>query len=165
MVRLGFQIAVLTFAADRATKWLALEVWDLPTRSPIRITPFFNLWMTWNSGVSFGMFQSNSSAAAWLLVGFAVAVSAALAVWLTRTRSVLLGIALGFVIGGALGNALDRVLWGRVADFLDLHRGTWHWPVFNVADAAIVAGFALIVLDGFVTKRRAPVAPAGPGTH
>ena len=148
----GLIIAAVTLATDRVTKWIALEVLDLPQR-PIEVAPFFNLVMVWNSGISFGLFSNDTRIGPWLLSGFALTVTAGLLVWLRRAHSLMLTVALGLVLGGAVGNVIDRILWGRVADFVDLHLGNWHWPVFNVADAAIVFGFGLIVLDGLLNRQ------------
>jgi signal peptidase II len=154
MLRPGLLIAAAIFTADRVTKWLAVDVWNFAVH-PIQYGRFFNFILVWNPGVSFGMFQTNAEFVQWMLATFAVGVSIALAVWLTRTNSWVLAVALGLVIGGALGNAPDRIIWGAVADFIDFHIGTWHWFVFNIADAAVVFGFGLIVLDGlFAGKSR-----------
>ena len=153
MIRIGIGLALAAYAADRAVKWLALEVWDLSERT-YTLTPFFDLRLVWNTGVSFGMFQSDLEIGRWLLTGFAVAVILALLVWLGRTRSPLLAVAIGLVIGGAAGNATDRIAWGSVADFFLFHIGDWHFPVFNVADTAVVGGFALIVADGLFARGR-----------
>ena len=153
MIRVGIGFAVAAYAADRAVKWLALEVWDLAQRS-YALTPFFDLHLVWNTGVSFGMLQNDLDLGRWLLIGFAFAVIMALLVWLARTRRPLLAIALGLVIGGAAGNATDRIAWGSVADFFLFHLGDWHFPVFNVADMAVVCGFALIVADSLFARGR-----------
>jgi signal peptidase II len=154
MLRPGLLIASGIFAVDRVTKWLAVDVWDFATH-PIQSGPFFNFILVWNTGVSFGMLQTNTELVQWILAAFAVAVSVALAIWLTRTNSRVLSVALGLVIGGALGNAPDRIIWGAVADFIDFHVGDWHWFVFNIADVAVVIGFGLIMMDGlFAGKSR-----------
>jgi len=154
MLRVGLLIAAGIFGADRVTKWVAVDVRDFAT-DPVVAGPFLNFILRWNPGVSFGMFQTNAEFVQWLLAAFAVVVSIAMAVWLSRTNSRLLAVALGLVIGGALGNAPDRILWGAVADFIDFHIGDWHWFVFNIADAAVVVGFGLILLDGlFAGKSR-----------
>src|SRR5690606_35073313 len=109
-----------------------------------------------NRGVSFGMFQSGE-AGRWLLSALALGIVAALLVWLRRVRVWWLAVGLGGVIGGAVGNVFDR-LWyaeGAVADFFDFHLAGWHWPAFNVADAAIVVGVGLILLDAVLAPRRA----------
>jgi signal peptidase II len=153
MTRLGLTAAVLVFGLDQLTKWVALYVLDLPERSII-VTPFFNLVMVWNRGVSFGMLNSAGALAPWLLSGLALAVLLGLLVWLRRTEHWLNAIGLGLVIGGALGNVVDRLRYGAVVDFLDFHAAGYHWPAFNVADAAICIGAGVIVLDGLLAPRR-----------
>lgn len=153
MIRAGMAVAVAVYALDRLGKWLVLEVLSLPEQ-PIVLAPFFNLVFVRNTGVSFGMLQNDLDLGRWLLVTFALAVIVALLIWLARTRSALLALALGMVIGGAAGNVTDRIVWGYVVDFFNFHLGGWHFPVFNVADAAIVCGFGLIVLDGLFAGRK-----------
>lgn len=153
MTRLGLMVAVLVFGLDQLTKWAALFVLDLPEQS-ITVTPFFNLVMVWNRGVSFGMLNSAGAFAPWLLAGLALAVVIGLLVWLRRTEHWLIAIGLGLVIGGALGNVVDRLRYGAVVDFLDFHAAGYHWPAFNVADAAICIGAAVIVVDGLLAPRR-----------
>jgi signal peptidase II len=153
MTRLGVTVAVLVFGLDQLTKWAALYVLDLPDR-PIVVTPFLNLVMVWNRGVSFGMLNSAGALAPWLLSGLALAVVIGLLVWLGRTEHWLNAIGIGLVIGGALGNVVDRLRYGAVVDFLDFHAAGYHWPAFNVADAAICIGAGVIVLDGLLAPRR-----------
>jgi signal peptidase II len=153
VIRAGMAVAVAVYALDRLGKWLVLEVLSLPEQ-PIVLAPFFNLVFVRNTGVSFGMLQNDLDLGRWLLVTFALAVIVALLIWLARTRSALLALALGMVIGGAAGNVTDRIVWGYVVDFFNFHLGGWHFPVFNVADAAIVCGFGLIVLDGLFAGRK-----------
>ena len=152
MLRLGLGVALLVFVVDRISKALLLDV--MREHGPvIEITSFFNLVMVWNSGVSFGMLQSGG-AGRWLLSGLAVAIVVWLVAWLRKVRLWWLAAGLGGVIGGALGNVFDR-LWydeGAVADFFDFHLAGWHWPAFNVADAAIVVGVCLILLDALLAR-------------
>src|SRR3546814_16901327 len=109
----------------------------------IRVTGFFNLVQVWNTGVSFGLFQEDSTLRSLILIGVAAAVMLWLGIWLWRSHSRLAGVALGGIIGGALGNILDRWPHGAVYDFLDFHAAGWHWPAFNLADRALVVGDAL----------------------
>ena len=152
MIRAGIAVAAAVYGLDRVAKWLVLEVLDLAEQS-IVIAPVFNLVLVRNTGVSFGMLQNDLDLGRWLLVAFALVVIVALLVWLARTQGILLAVALGMVIGGAVGNVTDRIVWGYVVDFFNFHLGGWHFPVFNVADAAIVCGFGLIVLDGLFARR------------
>ena len=119
----------------------------------IEVTSFFNLVMVWNTGASFGLFSSQSLWTQVILVGLAIFFSIFLIVWLRRTRSVWLSIALGLIIGGALGNAIDRMVYSAVADFLDFHVFEYHWPSFNVADIAISLGVIILLIDGFTGRR------------
>jgi signal peptidase II len=153
MVRLGLTVALVLLGLDQLTKWVALEVLDLPSR-PIAVTPFLNLVMVWNRGVSFGMLDTLGAVAPWLLSGLAVAVVVALLLWLRRSEHAVMAVGLGLVIGGALGNVIDRLRYGAVVDFLDFHLAGWHWPAFNLADAGICVGAGLIVVDGLLAPRR-----------
>jgi signal peptidase II len=150
MLRLGLVIAGTVVVLDQLTKWAILAWLD----RAIALTPFFNLVVVWNRGVSFGMFDSHGALAPWLLSGLALAVVAALLLWLTRIEHPLPGTGLGLIIGGALGNVIDRVRFGAVIDFLDVHALGWHWPAFNVADSAICIGAALLLVDGLLMQRR-----------
>ncbi|MDD9992328.1 MAG: signal peptidase II [Rhodospirillales bacterium] len=155
MLRLGLSVAATAVAADQVTKWTARDaLWD-PMRR-IEVTFFFNLAPAENKGISFGLFQSEG-AGMWLIVGLALAISAGLGVWMRRTRSHWQGCALGLVIGGAIGNVIDRVRLGWVIDFLDFHGGGYHWPAFNLADAAISVGVVMLIVHEFLMKpRKAP---------
>jgi signal peptidase II len=153
MVRLGLTVALVLLGLDQLTKWAALHLLDLPAR-PIAVTPFFNLVMVWNRGVSFGMLDRLGAVAPWLLSGLALAVVIGLLFWLRRSENAMMAIGLGLVIGGALGNVIDRLRYGAVVDFLDFHLAGWHWPAFNLADAGICVGAGLIVVDGLLAPRR-----------
>ena len=122
MVRLGLTVALVLLGLDQLTKWVVLAVLDLPAR-PIAVTPFFNLVMVWNRGVSFGMLDTLGGVAPWLLSGLALAVVIGLLFWLRRSEHAMMAIGLGLVIGGALGNVIDRLRYGAVVDFLDFHAG------------------------------------------
>lgn len=144
--RLGLIVAALILVADQVSKYLLL---DLMQQNPngIVLTPFFNLVLVWNTGVSFGLFQEDTPLRSWTLIGVAAAVLVWLLVWLWRAQGRLIGAALGLIIGGAIGNIIDRYRFGAVFDFLDFHAFGWHWPAFNVADSAIVVGVGLLLLD------------------
>jgi signal peptidase II len=150
MLRLGVVAAGSVVVLDQLTKWAILTWLD----QVIALTPFFNLVLVWNRGVSFGMFDSGGALAPWLLSGLALAVVVALLVWLRRVEHPLPGVGLGLIIGGAVGNVIDRVRFGAVIDFLDVHALGWHWPAFNVADSAICIGAALLLVDGLLMHRR-----------
>ena len=147
----GIVAAIGVVALDQASKWWILEHVMRPPRV-IELTGFFNLVVGWNRGVSFGLFNSDSPYNAWVLSAIALLIVAALAVWLGRARSPFLVAAIGLVIGGALGNVVDRLRFGAVFDFLDLHAAGYHWPAFNVADSAITVGAVMLIVDSLFLR-------------
>lgn len=146
---LGLGFAALTFAFDQLSKYWALVIINIDERPPLQITPFLDIVMAWNKGVSYGLLETNFQQ---ILVVMSVFISIVLWIWLARASAALGAAGLGLIIGGALGNAVDRVVHGAVADFVHLHWGTWSWYIFNVADIAIVVGVLLLVYDGLTTK-------------
>lgn len=157
---LGLLAAVLVFAADQASKWWVLHGLDLPARGSVPVLPWLSFTMVWNQGVTFGLFQAAAGWGPALLAGIALAVVAALAAWMWRAESRVVAAALGAIAGGAVGNVLDRLRFGAVVDFLHAHAGGWSWYVFNVADAAIVCGVALLLLDGLRPRGSRALPPA-----
>jgi signal peptidase II len=158
--RVGLGLAAVVGVLDQATKWWIIDTFLQPP-SIIPITPFFNIVMAWNRGVSFGMFDSDSAATVWILTVLALAIVVALVIWLRRAERLSVAAALGLVIGGALGNVADRLQFGAVRDFLDFHAAGYHWPAFNVADACITVGAVLLVLDSLFVKDEKPKNGAG----
>jgi len=152
-MRFGLSVALVVAAADRLSKWWLIDIYDLPARGRLALTPFFNLVMAWNPGVSFSLLDDFGEAGRWGLSLVAGAFVVVLVVWLARARDTAAGFALGLVIGGAIGNIYDRVMFGAVADFFDLHIGGWHWPAFNIADSAIAVGVVLLLWDALVRPR------------
>jgi signal peptidase II len=151
--RLGLGVAALLLAADQATKWWILEIVRLPEVGRIPVTPFLNLTMVWNRGVTFGLLQGEAWWHPYLLAAVASAIAAVLLVWLSRAESRAVALALGLVLGGAVGNGIDRLRFGAVVDFVDLHAFGWHWYVFNVADSAIVIGVGVLLADALLRPR------------
>jgi signal peptidase II len=149
----GLALALVVLVLDQVTKILALETL-FTDGSIIQVTGFFNLVAVWNPGVSFGLFASASASEymPYLLSGFALVVVVFLLFWLRKAETSALVIGLAMVIGGALGNVIDRLRFGAVIDFVDWHVGGYHWPAFNIADAGITLGVALLLLDGFTSK-------------
>ncbi len=148
---LGFAFAALAFGLDQTIKWYLLNVVNMDLRQQITITPFFDLVMAWNHGVSYGLLKTHTQA---LLVILSILISIVLWIWLCRSTRPLTVAALGLVIGGALANALDRVVHGAVADFFLLHWGQINWYVFNPADMAIVAGVGLLLYESFLERKQ-----------
>jgi signal peptidase II len=152
--------AVAVFALDRFTKWL-IET-HVSFTDTYRVLPgFFDIVHSQNRGVAFGIF--NDGASNWstgLLSLFALAAVLVIAVILWNTRLDRLSQAgLALILGGAAGNLLDRVVWGRVTDFLEFYLGDYHWPTFNVADSAIVIGSSLLLIELLRARRQAANVP------
>lgn len=145
---LSVVVAAVVLGLDRITKLWVVEWLDLQSRLAIDVVPpFLNLRMAWNRGVNFGLFGTDAEAMRLGLTALAVVVSTGLLIWAWRARSRGVGLACGFIIGGALGNAWDRVVYGAVADFLNMSCCGLDNPFsFNVADAAIFLGAAIVIL-------------------
>ena len=141
--------------SDQLTKWwIVFHVMQPP--KVIEVTPFFNLVMGWNYGVSFGMLNSISELSIWLLPCIVLAITLGLLVWLFRVDQLRQALGLGFIIGGAIGNLIDRIHFGAVADFLDFHAGGYHFPAFNIADSAITIGALALFLDTLFPRVEKP---------
>jgi signal peptidase II len=151
---LGFSAALITLVLDQATKLYTLFVYDLPVKEPVELAPFVNLIVVWNRGISYGLFQQNSDLGRYVLIVVSILAAVALSIWIRRTSARLLAASLGLIVGGAIGNVIDRLAYGAVFDFIQLHFGAWSWYVFNVADAAIVAGVVGLLYDSFVLEGR-----------
>lgn len=158
---LGVGLAALTVAIDQAHKWWMLLVYGIEERGRVAVTSFLDLVYVKNLGVSYGMFTQDSPQGQWLLAGFAVLAGLAMAIWLARgVTDRLVAASLGLIMGGAFSNAIDRLVLGGVADFFSLHAFGFYWYVFNIADAAIVAGVCGLLYDSVIPSRnRASKAP------
>jgi signal peptidase II len=150
-------VAFVVLLIDRVTKIWIVEILDLRSLLYIPVRdPWLNLTMAWNEGINFGLFDFGA-AGRWVLVGLAVAICLALAAWVRRTTGWLPALGAGMIIGGALGNVWDRLQYGAVADFLNMSCcGIQNPFAFNVADAAIFGGAALLVLFGRTEPTRRP---------
>jgi signal peptidase II len=145
--------------ADQLTKWVVLERFSPDT--VVQVIPgLFSLVRVENRGVAFGLFSGMSSAA-----GFAIIVAMSVTalgvicylLWKTAPGARRAGLALALILGGATGNLIDRIIRGRVVDFLDFYVRAYHWPAFNLADSAIVIGAALLLFELFFDRRPNPV--------
>lgn len=153
----AYGLAAAIIVADQLTKYWVLFVARLQLHEQNPVLPFFNLTLVHNRGVSFGLFQSpqGQETIRWMLAVFSFVVAVALIVWVWRATKGLTAVAIGLIIGGALGNLVDRVRFGYVVDFLDF--GALHFPwVFNIADAGITIGVALLLLETLMTPNPAP---------
>jgi signal peptidase II len=157
MLARGLATAALVAVLDQLGKaWILGVFADAPLGERLEVTPFFNLVLTWNRGMSFGLFNSAAGLNTLIFTALAAIIVTGLIVWLRRVEQWLLAIAIGMVIGGAVGNVIDRLWRGAVVDFLDFHLAGWHFYVFNLADAAITVGVGLMLLDSLLVHRQAP---------
>ncbi|WP_312488663.1 signal peptidase II [Sphingomonas sp.] len=152
----GLATAAILFVVDQLIKWAVTGPMSLRALGDVReITSFFNLRFVPNYGISLGLLTADSNASRWALVAMTGAIALAVAFWMTRERNPIDQIALGCVLGGALGNIIDRVRFGYVVDFADLHFGEWRpFLVFNVADAAITIGVLVLLARALLVRDR-----------
>jgi signal peptidase II len=155
----GLIVAVVACALDQATKFWLLDVFDLGSRGSVPVAPYTDFVLTWNTGISYGLFPQQGAVGQWALLLFKVAAVIFLWIWLARAQSRLTAAALGLIIGGAVGNALDRLHWPGVLDFVFWHVEsagfTFRWYVYNVADVAIVAGVIGLLYEALRGDRAA----------
>ena len=154
---LGLVVAIVSCAVDQGSKFWLLYSFDLERHSPFALTPFVDLTLTFNTGISYGLFPQTGALGAAALLAFKIAAVIFLWAWLSRASSRLTALALGLIIGGAVGNAIDRLHWPGVMDFVLFHIDTagfsFRWYVFNLADAAIVAGVLGLMYESLLPKR------------
>ncbi len=150
----GLSLALITCLVDQASKFWLIDGFDLASRGSVAVAPLVDLVLTWNTGISYGLFPQQGPLGAWALLAVKVAAVIFLWVWLTRAPSRLTAAALGLIIGGALGNAIDRFHWPGVMDFVLFHIETagfsFRWYVFNLADVAIVAGVVGLLYESLL---------------
>lgn len=163
---LGLAIALTVFGIDQAFKTWMLWGYDIAGRGRVALTPFLDLVLARNIGISYGLLPLDSIGGQIFLAAFEIAAALALWLWLVRAEQRLTMIAIALVIGGALGNALDRLIYHWVADFFLLHLNALGsditWYVFNLADVAIVAGVAALLYESIALRRS---TKSGEGTE
>ena len=156
ITRFGLAVAAITCMLDQASKLYLVFVVDLASH-PLRLGPFLDFVLTRNTGISYGLFQTEGPLGQWLLLGFKAIAVVLLWIWLSRSRSRLTALSLGLIIGGAIGNAIDRLAYGWVADFVFFHvsGANWrfNWYVFNLADVAIFAGVIGLLYESLIGER------------
>jgi signal peptidase II len=156
LTRFGLGVAAIACLLDQASKLYLLFVLDLAA-NPLRLGPFFDFVLARNTGISYGLFQTQGPLGQWVLLGSKALAVLALWMWLARSRSRLAALSLGLIIGGAVGNGIDRLAYGWVADFVFFHISTanwrFNWYVFNLADVAIVAGVIGLLYESLVADR------------
>ncbi|HDZ16403.1 MAG TPA: lipoprotein signal peptidase [Methylophaga aminisulfidivorans] len=145
-------LSLLIIIIDQATKWWAIS--ELALYESIPVFPSFNITLAYNHGAAFSFLAAEAGWQRWFFVGLALVVSVALLLWLSKLKShaKLEAASLTLILGGAIGNVIDRFIHGYVIDFLDVYYGSYHWPIFNIADSAICVGAALLIIDSFRKK-------------
>jgi signal peptidase II len=152
---IGAAAAAVTLAVDQANKLWLIFVFGIGARQPVALTPFFDVVFAKNPGISYSLFSARTEVQRYLLLAITLVATACIAFWLWRARSRLVAFALGLIVGGALGNAYDRLAYGFVADFYHFHVGSFSWYIFNLADAAIVIGVGLLIVDSLFFGEKA----------
>lgn len=137
-------LATVVLLLDQLSKWWALN--NLQLAIPEAVLPFLNWLLLFNPGAAFSFLAQGTGWQRWFFTIIGLLASAYI-VWLLRKSQgeKLLCLALSLILGGALGNVIDRIMYGAVVDFIDIHYANWHWPAFNLADSAICLGAALII--------------------
>jgi signal peptidase II len=155
---IAYLFAALIFVADQLSKWLAAGPLGLILEGQqYKLLPIFDLTRVHNFGISLGLAQAQNDTQRWILVGVTAAIAIGVAWWIRKEESRGDQLALAMVLGGAMGNIVDRVQFGYVFDFLDLHFGTFRpFYVFNVGDAAISIGVVILLLRAFFIREKAP---------
>jgi len=147
-------VSLLVLILDQASKLLVDAV--LALHQPVMLIPSLAITKAYNTGAAFSFLGDASGWQRWFFVGLALLVSVVLLVWLQRLKASerRTALALALILGGAVGNLVDRVIYGHVIDFIDVYYGSWHWPIFNVADSAITIGAGLLLLDALFGEHR-----------
>lgn len=159
VLRFGLFLAAAVIIADQVTKFLA-EAW-LAAYQPVPLAALLDLTLSYNRGAAFSFLSDQAGWQRWLFVVVAICVCLFLLRWLTQLHrgERWLALTLGLILGGALGNVIDRLLYGHVIDFIDIHYGHWHWPAFNIADSAITVGVIGLLLQLLLERRRTSGSP------
>lgn len=148
---LGLLIAFIVIVADQFSKYYILNVF-LGYNAYVSLGNYFNIVRAWNTGVSFSMLNNYGNVGVWVLSSLAIVIVVMLVHWLRSEKNRVTQLALGLIIGGALGNVVDRLRFGAVFDFLDIHVGDAHWPAFNIADSCICVGAVIIILQAMISR-------------
>lgn len=156
LTRFGLVVILVSAAADQALKLWLLRVFDIGARQPVRVGPFIDLVLAWNTGISFSLLPQVGPLGQWALLAVKLIAVLLLWVWLSHATSRMTALALALIIGGAIGNGIDRVIHGAVVDFVLFHittaSWTFRWYVFNLADVAIVAGVVGLLYESIVIR-------------
>lgn len=149
-------LAALVFVCDIGIKLFVMNTMGYGWANRIEVLPFFNFLYVHNYGAAFSFLSDQSGWQRWFFASIAFLVSGLLIHWMRKLpfEEKWNNIAYAMIIGGAIGNVFDRLVHGFVIDYLDFYWGSYHWPAFNLADATICVGAAMIILDGFRDSKK-----------
>lgn len=144
-------ISVVVFVLDQATKYAIMGTMIEGRANSKEVLPFFNLTFVYNEGAAFSFLADAGGWQRWFFIGVSVFAGVILVVWLRGVQRAerWISIALTLILGGAIGNLYDRIMWGKVVDFLDFHWYGASFPAFNIADSAITIGAIMMIIDMF----------------
>jgi|TARA_R110000782_G_scaffold1725_23_gene7015 signal peptidase II len=151
----GYVVAAAIFVVDQLVKLWIIAGIGLQAKGSINLLPVLSLTWVENRGVSMGLLQADGAKERWILTAVTALIAAGVAWWMRKETNRIDILALALVLGGALGNIVDRVRFGYVVDFVHVHVGAWSFYVFNVADAAITIGVAILLLRAFFERKPA----------
>ena len=148
-------ISLWIVAMDQVTKQIAES--QLTPHQPVNLLPFFDWYLTYNTGAAFSILADAGGWQRWLFTGIAIVISVVIVKWLHSLsgEETLTALSLSLILGGAIGNLIDRILFGHVIDYIQVWFGSYPFPAFNLADAAISVGAALLILSSFFGRRPA----------
>lgn len=142
-------ISLLVVVLDQATKLIAESL--LTPHQPVNLLPFFDWYLTYNTGAAFSFLANAGGWQRWLFTAIAIVISVVIVQWIRKLppEETMTAFSLSLILGGAIGNLIDRVYLGHVIDYIQVWLGNYPWPAFNIADAAISVGAALLILSSF----------------
>jgi signal peptidase II len=150
-------ISLGVIVLDQASKQIAETL--LTPHQPVNLLPFFDWYLTYNAGAAFSLLADAGGWQRWLFTAIAIVISFFIVQWLRKLpdEEILTALSLSLILGGAIGNLIDRILLGHVIDYIQVWLGSYPFPAFNIADAAISVGAALLLLSSFFGRRKAQV--------
>ena len=142
-------ISLLVVVLDQATKQIAEYL--LTPHQAVNLLPFFDWYLTYNTGAAFSFLANAGGWQRWLFTAIAIVISVVIVQWIRKLppEETMTAFSLSLILGGAIGNLIDRVYLGHVIDYIQVWLGNYPWPAFNIADAAISVGAALLILSSF----------------
>lgn len=154
-------MSAVIIGLDQITKWIAED--QLPLHRPVNVFPYFDWYLTYNTGAAFSFLADAGGWQRWFFTLASIVISAIIIGWMRKLEKhdILTALSLSMILGGAVGNLIDRIHLGHVIDFIQVWLGSYPWPAFNIADAAISVGAVILVISSFINPQKS--AEAGKG--